>query len=345
MILPGLTILFKIVSVTLSSWLLIHILAAFGVFLAVAYPIWWFITPTKIICLECRVRKGLNWCNFCQHKIENGQVYPKNLRSTFLNSFLILIFTIVSFSIVYAEAKLLARVNAQINNRTASFTIPGNMTYKIGETFPFSIDIEGIRTAINTVQVDISFDPEVLEAVNISTHNSFAKVFIEREIYNDIGFVRLTGGLPNPGYKQEKGSFGTIYFRGKSPGITEIQFLPTSVILANDGRGTNVLGSLTTTPVLILTEPISDEERAKEAEIIIDPIVLGEAAEGTQLHLYSESRDNRILGLKADGDAVLLEDQSPTFFQGVLNFIHKIDDFIIDAWRSVVSAVYSTIFR
>jgi hypothetical protein len=337
MIAPGITILFKIFSIIISSWLLIHLLAAFGIFLVIAYPIWWFIAPTKTVCLECRTRRELKWCNFCRHTIENGQFYPKNLRSSLLNSLLILVFSLVSLALVYGETKLISRVSAEINKRTATFTVPSDVKHKIGQTFPFEISIDGIRTPINTVQVDLSYDPQTLEVVEVSTHKSFATVFIEKEIYNEIGFMRLTGGLPNPGFQQENGVFGTVYFRGKSAGITEIVFLPTSVVLANDGKGTNILSSFATASVLILAEPILEEEVASEADIILEPLVLGQAAEGTQLHLYTQTRDRDVLGLSLeDGQMTMsVQDDQPGILERLANILYQIDNFIIEMWKQV----------
>ena len=89
---------------------------------------------------------------------------------------------------------------------------------------------------INAIQADLGFNPEKVEVVDISTQNSFANIFIQKEINNETGYARLTGGLPNPGFFSDRGIFGTVFFRGKQPGVVKIDFLPSSMVLANDGR-------------------------------------------------------------------------------------------------------------
>lgn len=88
------------------------------------------------------------------------------------------------------------------------------------------IDITSIKVPINAVQADIGFEPHKLEVVDVSTEDSFANIFIQKEINNEVGYVRLTGGLPNPGFFADRGVFGTVFFKGISPGIVRIEFLP-----------------------------------------------------------------------------------------------------------------------
>ena len=296
--LPGLGLILKIISFLVASWLLVHFLSFFGVFLVIAYPIWWLFFPKKTICFYCRVKGEGEFCPFCRKRIDktNG-IFPENLRSAVFNGGLILIFSLISIGFVFMESRVLNLLGFPPTPKTVSFVIPATGQYRLGEVFPMKIEITGIKKPINTVQADISFDPKILEITEISTNDSFANIFVQKEINNQVGFARLSGGLPNPGFSGEKGIFGTFYFKGKSPGVVKVDFSSSSKVLANDGRGSNTLKDLASVNYLILPEEISETEK-EEQETILQPGVLGEfSGEETQMEFYEEEK---ILGAQID---------------------------------------------
>ena len=255
MVFLQLRLLLFIIPFAVLSWILIHVLSIFGVFLAVAYPAWWFFSPKQTTCLLCRSRKEGEYCLFCRQLVNkrNGNT-PKTFLSATLNGLAILIFTFVSLGVVFLEIQFLHTLGFPPVQKTASFAIPSTGEYRLGEIFPMKLEITSIKTPINAVQADISFNPQKLEVVDISTTDSFANVFIQKEINNRIGYARLTGGLPNPGFSGVNGVFGTLFLRSKSPGLAQVKFLPSTLVLANDGKGTNVLKNLATISYLILPE-------------------------------------------------------------------------------------------
>lgn len=331
MSLPEAGPLIKIVSLVVSSWLLVHLLAIFGFFLAVAYPLWWFLTPKKVPCLSCRTKKEEGWCPFCEQQIAKREEYHvKSIRSAFLNGFLILVLSLASFGIVFVESKVLFKLGFPPTPRTVMFSIPSKGQYKVGEIFPMKIEITGIRTPINAVQADIGFDPERLEAVEVSTSESFAKIFVQKEINNEVGYARLTGGLPNPGFTAEGGVFGIVFFRGKGPGITEISFLPSSLVLANDGRGSNVLKELASVSYLVLPEPLTEEEKEQQ-EALIQPIVLGEETDVTQMKFYEEKG---VLGAEITKE--VKEAKKINLSKILGNILESLDRFTLSLWDKLL---------
>ena len=162
-------------------------------------------------------------------------------------------------------------INILSTRQTASFIIPPKGQYKLGEIFSMNIEVDNIKNPINVVQADLKFDPDKIEVVNISTKNSFANIFIQKESNNTKGYVRLTGGLPNPGWHGTNGLFGTVYFKTKQPGLVTIAYLPTSLVLANDGQGTNILKSRPSFSYLILPDKISTEEEKAQTKLLFTP--------------------------------------------------------------------------
>jgi hypothetical protein len=312
--LPSLGFIFRIIGFILVSWLLIHFLAVFGIFLAAAYPFWWLLAPQKTLCLFCEIKK-LKECSF---------------KHSFINGGIILALSLLSFSLVFAEGKILFKMGFPPTPKTVSFVIPAKGQYRLEEIFPMKIEIAGIKTPINAVQADLSFNPQKLEVVDISTKDSFANIFIQKEINNEVGFARLTGGLPAPGFFADKGVFGTVFFKGKSPGVVKIEFAPSSMVLANDGRGTNVLKELAAVSYLILPEKISPEEEEMQKSIVLKPVVLGTETEETQMKFYEEEK---VLGTQVGQE--IEKEKKFNLGKILLEFLEKADEVILSFWGKI----------
>jgi len=309
-------IVLKVVGFILASWFLIHLLAVFGAFLVVAYPLWWLVGPKKFPCLWCRIKEAKE-CTFSH---------------SFLDAGLILAFTLISFGLVFAEGKILFKLGFPPTPKTVSFVIPSKGQYRLEEIFPMKMEVAGIKVPINAIQADVGFEPQKLEVVEISTQDSFASIFVQKETNNETGYARLTGGLPNPGFFADHGVLGTIFFKSKQPGVVRIEFLPSSMVLANDGRGTNVLKELTAVSYLILPEKISEEEEEMQKSLVSKSVVLGEKAEETQMKFYEEER---ILGAQVAGEI----EKGKRFNLGkvLFEFLEKIDRTILTFWGKIFS--------
>jgi len=329
--------IFKLLLVSLMAWASVHITAVFGLFIAIIYPFWWLLSPERIEpCLYCYFRSDKHYfrCPICRRQFENGQVInkPSPFKSIINNVVLILAFTVISVITVYFEGKLLFKIGFPPTRKTVSFVIPDRGEYRLGEIFPMKIEIVGIKTPINAVQADISFSPERVEVVDISTRDSFASIFIQKEINNEVGYARLTGGLPNPGFFPDRGFFGTILFKSKQSGLIKIDFLPTSMVLANDSKGTNVLSEFQSVSYLILPEEISPEEDELQKKIVLNrqQEVLGEEIDTTQMKFYEE---DKVLGTVTENNIKQSKGFNP--LKICLLILETIDKFIFTFWRNI----------
>lgn len=330
MILPGILLVLKFISFALASWLLVHLLAVFGIFLFVAYPLWWFLSPKTVPCFFCQVSKAGEFCRFCNLPVNKNDVHPKNFHSTFYNALLVLIFSIISIGLVYGESRILLKLGFPQTPKTVVFNIPPKAQFRIGEIFPMKIELFGIEKPINAVQADIGFDPKKVEVVDISEKESFAEVFIQKEIDNKDGYARLTGGLPNPGFFSDHGVFGTVYLKGKEAGFVKVEFLPSSLVLANDGKGSNVLKDLAAASYLILPEELTPEEKERQ-KVLLQSTVLGEKTERTKLNFFT---DEKILGSEVISSLTI--EKNPSFVTKLLIILEKIDRFILSLWSKVL---------
>jgi len=328
--LPNLKLVVKLTFSLIASWIAIHVFAIFGVFLSAFYPIWWLFNPKKTSCFFCRMRLSKR-CPFCKRVISEmiHQKHPATFVSALANGALLFILSLFCFGLVSLESMVLFKLGFPPTPKTASFVIPPKGRHYLGEIFPMQIEIIGIDKPINAVQADIGFDPDKLEVVEISTKESFANIFIQEEVNNDVGYVRLTGGLPNPGFFADRGLFGTLYFKGKNPGVVKIEFLPSSLVLANDGQGTNVLKDLASASYLILPERIDEIDQQLQEEYLKSQQV--DAAE-TQLKFDDESR---ILGVRTEEEIELNKNRD--YVDKFATLLEESDRFILSFWSKMLN--------
>ncbi len=338
--LPGVLLVFKIIFFVIASWLLLHLFAVAGPFVAFAFPIWWIFFPESVPCILCRVKEPGDYCFFCGREVTPGRSI--GFRSVLFNMAFVLLVFLVSLGFVFLEIRILREFGIPSTPKTVSFVIPPKGQYRLGEVFPMEISMQGIKTPVNAVQADFTFDPRRLEIVEISTHASFANIFLQKEIDNEQGFGRLTGGLPNPGFSADHGVFGIVYFRGKMPGIAQVEFLPSSMVLANDGSGTNVLKGFATSSYLILPEEVADTEKERQ-EVIMFSEILGAKEEQKEQMLFFE--ESEVLGEQIAESAVEQGRFRIRIGEILLRILHSIDKAIISLWcKACLSTIDFRVF-
>lgn len=299
----------KIVSFFILIWVFVHFFAVFGLFVALLYPLWWIIFPKKTKCLICVTGSKGKPCSFCERPISKHKISPAHFKSSLKNGLLILLFSLVCLVLVILENRILNRFFLPLfQSKTAVLKVgyqDFDKHYYLGEIIQVPLVISDIAQAINAVQIDLKYDNSLLQAVDISTQNSFANIFLDKNINHDVGFVRVSGGLPNPGYQRKSGKFATVYFRTLKPGATKIDLLPSSMVLANNGYGSNVLSSIDYEadyyvlpefkPKQGIERPINYQWQEEESVVI--------------LFDFTEARGAVL------GEATSIEEQEPKFFQ------------------------------
>ena len=342
---------FKIILMTIGAWFLVHFFALSGVFVSIAHTLLWFFFPRSTICVKCVGKKEGYYCKLCnQTKESNNSNHAKSLKAAIYSSFILLILSIISIGVIYLESKILNSILYPISEKTVSFVIPSQSQYMIGEIFPMEIKLVGIEKTINAIQADLGFDKERLEVVDISTKGSFANVFLQKEYNNELGYARLSGGLPNPGFNAPEGVFGTVYFKSKVAGLAQVFFLDTSLVLANDGSGTNVLKEYSTISYLITPERVAQDTEVLQQQLLIND-VLGAEEEGDEQILLFDNTNN-VLGTKdiSDLDVRGLEDidEDDSIGFKLLHILESFDSFILGILNNIftfIDSQLSNLFR
>ncbi len=117
---------------------------------------------------------------------------------------------------------------------------PQSGTFFVGSTFTVSIYANTKGNEINVVEVDLKFPPNLLQVTSPTAGESFVSEWLSPPSYSNIkGTISFQGGIPG-GITTSAGLISTITFRAKSSGSAKVEFLESSKVLLNDGKGTSI---------------------------------------------------------------------------------------------------------
>lgn len=150
--------------------------------------------------------------------------------------------------------------SATVSAATLSLS-PGSGVYNTGATFTARVVVNSGGQSINAAEGTLKFNPNELSVVSANRTGSIFNLWITEPAFsNSAGTVSFSGGLPS-GYTGSSGTVMNVTFRAKGSGPAKVTFSNGSV-LANDGRGTNVLSGMnggTYTIQAASTEPVAEE--------------------------------------------------------------------------------------
>lgn len=120
---------------------------------------------------------------------------------------------------------------------------PGTGVYQAGATFTARVQVVTAGNPVNAAEGVLSFNPNELAVVSVNRSSSIFNLWVAEPTFsNTAGTISFSGGVP-AGYTGSIGDVLSITFRAKNAGSPRVSFSSGSV-LANDGRGTNVLTAM-----------------------------------------------------------------------------------------------------
>ncbi len=138
-------------------------------------------------------------------------------------------------------------------------TVPSTGVYPSGGTFTVSVVVNTGGKSINAAEGILSFNPRELSVVSVSKTGSIFNLWVtEPKVNRSAGTIEFSGGAPS-GYSGAQGRIMSVTFRTLGSGSAKVKF-KNGTILANDGRGTNILtgmsgGSYTIKAQITTPEP------------------------------------------------------------------------------------------
>lgn len=147
------------------------------------------------------------------------------------------IYKIIFFSLLFC----LTLLSVKPVNAATFFFSPNSGNYNIGKTISVSVYVSSADKAVNAVSGALSFPEDKLEVTSLSKSNSIISFWVQEPSFsNSTGVVNFEGVKFNPGFTGSSGKVITINFKVKAAGSAIINF-SSAAILANDGKGTNIL--------------------------------------------------------------------------------------------------------
>ncbi len=121
---------------------------------------------------------------------------------------------------------------------------PSGGTFFAGRSFTVAVQVASPDQALNAVQGEISFPTKQLQVLSVSKEGSILDLWVQDPVFSDQnGTVNFAGIAVNPGYQGASTTVLTITFAANAAGSAPISFVSGSV-LANDGKGTNILDAM-----------------------------------------------------------------------------------------------------
>ncbi len=147
------------------------------------------------------------------------------------------------------------------------YLTPSSGTHVIGSTFTVTIKVNSDGESINAAEGTVVYDAERLDVISISKAGSIFNLWTADP--TDTGSsISFGGGIPRPGYTGSGGTLFSVTFKGIKSDGAQIRF-SSGAVLANDGRGTNILASMGSGRYTIspkVTAPAKDTSGGRPAE-------------------------------------------------------------------------------
>lgn len=170
--------------------------------------------------------------------------------------------------ILYFALLFCILIFAKTANAATLYFSPSSGSYEISKNFSVNVFVSSADQAINAASGVISFPKDTLEVISLSKSGSIFSLWVQEPSFsNNIGTVNFEGIVLNPGFTGATGKIITINFRAKANGTAFLNF-PSGSVLANDGKGTDILTSLGNANFVLkeVTSPAPETPPLKVAE-------------------------------------------------------------------------------
>lgn len=149
---------------------------------------------------------------------------------------------ICTLNIPFAYADKVININASDLVPRAEISVtPAQATIVEDSIFEVPILLNTKGQSMNTIELNLKFDPTKLSIVKPSTGKSIIGIWVQPPKYdNTKGTANFAGTIPG-GIVSNSSLIITITFQAKGLGTTDVRVLDSSSVLANDGVGTQAV--------------------------------------------------------------------------------------------------------
>lgn len=211
--------------------------------------------------------------------------------------------------------------------RAEIFTLPTYFEKEVGSTFDLPIYLNTRNNSINTVKIELNFDPTMVSIVKSSGINSVVGIWFESSNFdNEKGKATFSGIIPN-GINTNYGLITTITFKTKQEGQTQIVLSDYSSANLNDGYGSDViltLKGLSLKIIPVIVEPIPESAELKKE--ISNPVLREEIILESEDNEREEEEPDEVF--ENDNDQIKKESIFSNYLNKAFSFLGKIKDYL-----------------
>ncbi len=150
---------------------------------------------------------------------------------------------LAKYSLSFLVLSFLFFAFAQTSLAASLSLTPATGVYTSGAAFTVNVQVDTQGKPINAAEGTISYNPRELSVVSVNRASSIFNLWVTEPTFsNAAGTINFSGGSPS-GYTGGRGTIMSVTFRSVGAGSSRVSFTNGSV-LANDGKGTNVLTSM-----------------------------------------------------------------------------------------------------
>jgi len=155
----------------------------------------------------------------------------------------------IILSVVFVVMIILPAITSAADLRIFTIT----PYFNTGDFLKVSVIVDGNTAPVNAFSGKITFPVDQLEFSSIEITDSIVSFWVKGPAYDEASNIISFEGvvLDQRGFREQRGELFSIVFRSLKEGEPSIRFISGS-ILAHDGNGTNVLGSLTGSNIQIV---------------------------------------------------------------------------------------------
>jgi hypothetical protein len=161
----------------------------------------------------------------------------------------------------------IANVGIPIAHASTTATLslsPTNTSVETGDEFSLSVLVDANDESLDTVRVDLSFDPDLVEVLSFDLGSLFPNLSPSNDIDNDAGTLSY-GAFKFGTPVTSSGTLATVTFHALSEGTATIDVASTSRLIA-DGEETIDTSDLGSSTITITGEDVESEAVEEEEE-------------------------------------------------------------------------------
>lgn len=167
-------------------------------------------------------------------KINNKSLLFSLVASKKISKLFLIFSFFVFFTFLNSERALAASATLYLT--------PSSGTHVINSNFTVTVKVNSDGAPINAAEGTLTYDRERLIVVGISKAGSIFNLWTVDPADRG-GSISFGGGIPMPGYTGSSGTLFSVTFKAIKVDGAQISF-SSGAVLANDGKGTNILASM-----------------------------------------------------------------------------------------------------